>query len=656
VKEFSKKTDRFRSPLKALPINNQKFRTLEVNNLLFIDSCAFLSDALSKLTDTLKASNHEFGILSQWEKNPQRRELLTRKGIYPYSFATSLKRLNQTECLPDIEHFYSDLAQEECSVEDYSYAQSMFKEFECKNMMDYTLLYLRTDVYLLAEAVMNLRSMVYDEFKLDICNYLSLPMLSKDLMLKMTGVEIELISDPEMSNLLQHNIRGGVSYINNRLVTQRSGFSIVYLDANNLYGKAMTFPLPLSDFKWMDQSELQNLRENWKDMIHDQDGTGYILEVSLRYPKKLHIPHNSFPLAPEHLEIDEFMLSPYASKCLNKLTKKKRHNSKKLTATFYDRERYIVHGLNLKLYLEQGLQLLKIHRGISFYQEAFVKPYIDLCSKKRAMAATKSLKDLYKLLCNSLYGKFIENVMKRTNCSPLCQSFKILGENLSVSYLKKPVIRMKQSWAIGFAILELSKFVMQRSYYETVRPKLDNNVSVLMSDTDSWVLQVKEDSCDSVIEKLGDKFMDCSNYTKNHKLYSTRNKAVVGKFKNEVPNATIKCFAGIRAKSYAFDTELKEENTRKCKGVVKSKVRKLTFDDYRDCLENMSILEVTQNQLRSYDHENKMIQCRKQAFSSFDDKRYLLCSIHSVPYGSRLIQLHETSGLCYFCKRPNLLC
>ena len=665
---MAEKTGRI-SHCRALPINSQKFRTLELNNTLFLDSCSFLGDSLAKLTDTLKASNHDFPILSQLEGDADRRQLLTRKGVYPYSFATSIARLKNAEKLPQIGHFYSDLDEEACNSEDYEHARRVFDEFGCENMLDYTLLYLRTDVYLLAEAVMNLRRMVFDEFRLDICNYLSLPMLSKDLMLKMTGVKIELIQDPQMSNLVQHNIRGGLSYINQRLACSRSGFSLLYLDANNLYGKAMTFPLPLRDFRWMERDEIEDMKLNWREMIHAEDGCGYIFEVTMRYPTKLHLAHNSYPLAPEHVEIDESMLSPYARKSLLDTTGKKKHRSKKLTATFRDRERYLVHGLNLKLYLEQGLELVEIHRGITFYQEAFVKPYIELCSKRRAEAPTKSMKDLYKLLCNSLYGKFIENIMKRLECcfnfaqrdaivrnsSPLYQGFKVLGEDLSVSYLKKPSVKMTQSWAIGFAILELSKYVMQSSYYESVRPKLNNEVSVLMSDTDSWVLQTKQASCDETIEKLGRDFMDCSNYDENHKLYSAHNKAVVGKFKNEVPNTDIKRFVGLRAKSYAFDTDSAREDTRKCKGIKKSKVRKLRFEDYQKCLDQNVSVEVEQRQLRSFNHENRMIKCQKKAFSSFDDKRYLLCSVHSVPYGSYLIENFEKTGVCFFCRRPNFL-
>ena len=653
----------------GLPASTERFRTLELNSMIFMDSLSFLSDSLAKLTETLKLSKHQFDILAQCEPNARRRELLTRKGVYPYSCLTSVGDLRAQKTLPDIDRFYNQLTSEQCDPLDHEHAKKVYEEFGCEDMVDYTMLYLQTDVYLLAESMNHFRNMVYDDFKLDICNYLSTPMLTKDLMLKQTGVKIELMADREMTHLIRSNIRGGVSYINTRLSKEREGFSICYLDANNLYGKAMTFPLPLRNFKWMSECELARVRDNWREMIHDRDGEGYFFEVTLRYPEKLHVSHNSFPLAAEHVLIDDDMLSPYAKSCLSQLSKSKTYSQKKLSATFNDREKYLVHGLNLKLYLEQGLELVKIHRGISFRQESFIKPYIDMCTARRAAAPTKSMKDLYKLLCNSLYGKFIENILKRLDAhfnashrqcmikstNPLFQGFKIFNENVSVSFLKKAEVRMSQAWAIGFSILELSKYVMQNSYYNHVKPKLSDGVSVLMSDTDSWVLEARKDSCDELIRELGGDFMDCSNYDKNHKLFSEHNKSVVGKFKNEVPKTTIKRFAGIRAKSYAFDTA-DGEQWRKCKGIKKSQVRKLSFEDYERCLRDISSVRVEQRQLQCKNFQNHMMRCDKQAFSSFDDKRYLMCPIHSVPYGSKLIKEYNLTGQCYFCLNPSVLC
>lgn len=245
----------------------------------------------------------------------------------------------------------------------------------------------------------------------------------------------------------------------------------------------------------------------------------------------------------------------------------------------------------------------------------------------------------------------------RRNSSPLCVGWRALADDLSVSFLKKTSLKMNQCWAVGFSILELSKLVMQDAYYNHVVKQLpESGVSVLMSDTDSWVLLCKAESTDEVVDKLGEQFMDCSNYAEQHPRHTVHNKAKVGKFKNEMPEAEISKFVGVRAKAYAFDTEGSGDNTRKCKGVGKAFVKKLSFEDYLKCVEEKSTLEVQQVQLQTRNHVTNMVSSLKRAFDSADDKRYSLCNIHTTPYGSYLAEQHEKTGVCYFCRNPDKLC
>ena len=115
---------------------------------------------------------------------------------------------------------------------------------------------------------------------------------------------------------------------------------INYLDTNNLYGWAMCKPLPVSGFKWMSDFD------NWKIIP-------CILEVDLEYPKELHDLHNDYPLAPERLMIN---------KVENLITN--------------DKEKYVIHHKNLTEYLDLGLRIKKIHRGITFKEEPWLEKYI----------------------------------------------------------------------------------------------------------------------------------------------------------------------------------------------------------------------------------------------------------------------------------------
>ena len=396
--------------LSAIPLNTEKFKMLRVENCVLLDSMAFLNASLEKLVNTLQVSDHKFPFISRWLGDKRKRDLILRKGVYPYEYVTDIKRVKETSALPPRESFFSNLAGCGVSEEDYAHAEKVWKTFNCKSLSDYTSLYVKADTYQLAEAVIELRQSIWEEFNLDMCHYLSLPMLAKDIMLKTTGTKMELMSDVEMIHLVRSNIRGGLSYVNHRYFnveeeTERRGCdtSLLYVDANNLYGAAMRYPMPLNDFRWLDEDEVNDFVVEEKVSV-DSD-TGYMCEVTLDYPEELHELHSSFPLAPHQMDITNEDLSKYAADVLHELKKTKKYKAKKLTSTFLRREKYLCHGLNLKLYLKLGMKLVKIHRVISFHQAPFIKPYIDMCTLKRAMALTKTRADMYKLISNVLYGK-----------------------------------------------------------------------------------------------------------------------------------------------------------------------------------------------------------------------------------------------------------
>ena len=148
--------------------------------------------------------------------------------------------------------------------------------------------------------------------------------------------------------------------------TQTSKF-LVYLDANNLYGWAMSQPLPVADFAWMSEEELKN----WEKFVKEE-GKGCILEVDHAYPRELHDSHNDFPLAPEILELGKVS---------------------KLTQNLRDKQNMVLHGRNLKFYLSLGMKLKSIKRGMSFSEKPFMKCYIDKNTELRAKGKTKLRKN-----------------------------------------------------------------------------------------------------------------------------------------------------------------------------------------------------------------------------------------------------------------------
>ena len=191
-------------------------------SLRFIDSFKFMASSLAKLVNNL--DKNDFNLLKKFYSDKEERELLTRKGLFPYDWFDNFEKLNNKK-LPDIEEFYSKLNDENITEEDYKHAQNVWKKFNIKNMKEYHDLYLKTDVILLADVFENFRKVCKENYKLDPAWYFTSPGLAWDAMLKMTKIELELLSDPEMYLMIENGIRG-VSMITKR-----------YAKANNPYMK-----------------------------------------------------------------------------------------------------------------------------------------------------------------------------------------------------------------------------------------------------------------------------------------------------------------------------------------------------------------------------------------------------------------------------------
>ena len=147
-------------------------------------------------------------------------------------------------------------------MSDYAHAQKVWETFGIENMGQYHDLYLKSDVLLLADIFENFREQYLHTYGLDPAHYVSLPSSSWDAMLKMTGVRLDLLSDVDMLNFIEKGMRGGISTITHRYALANNKYMknydpekessyIPYLDANNLYGWAMSQKLPTGDFRWI---------------------------------------------------------------------------------------------------------------------------------------------------------------------------------------------------------------------------------------------------------------------------------------------------------------------------------------------------------------------------------------------------------------------
>ena len=592
--------------------------------IVFKDSLKFMSSSLGALVNNLPAFKNLLKYFT-----PKQAEILKQKGFYPYEYMDSEEKFNDTK-LPPREAFYSKLSGKGITEKDYEHAGNVWNSFKMKTFKEYHELYNITDVLLLADVFENFRDLCLKIYGLDPVYYFTAPGLAWDACLKMTSVKLELLSDSNMLLMFEEGIRGGISIISNRYGEannkyMRKGFNknkpskyLMYLDANNLYGCAMSEKLPTHGFKWLLDREIGKLFNN--QVLQVWEKIPCILEVDLEYPENLHDLHNDYPFCPERV------------KCKNGV--------EKLIPNLNDKTKYVIHYKNLIQCLRAGIKLKKIHSGIKFVESEWMKPYIDKNTNLRAMTKNNFEKDFYKLMNNSVFGKTMENLRNRVDvrlvntkeklrklvAKPNFKSRKIFNENLVSVHMKKTSLLMNKPIYLGMCILDLSKIIMYDFHYNYIKSKYADKAKLLFTDTDSLMYEIQtEDFYKDISEDVKDRF-DTSDYPENHPsgIPTGENKKVLGMMKDEVAGKIIKEFVGLRSKLYSFVMDDGGE-TKKCKGIKKQVVESsIRHEHYKTCLTTGKELLRKQNILRSYDHEVYTEEVNKVALSALDDKRHIL--------------------------------
>ena len=616
----------FSKTIKTGEYINKKGETKDKNfKIIFKDSLKFMASSLDALVNNL--SEDDFKNLEKYF-TPEQVKLLKQKGFFPYDYLDSIEKLKDTEPPPQ-KAFYSKLTGKGINNYNYKHVLNVWKTFKMKTFKDFLEVYNITDVLLLADVFEKFRDVCLKNYGLDPVYYYTAPGLAWDAMLKMTKINLELLSDVDMLLMIEKGIRGGISIISNRYGKANNKYMkdynkkevikfLMYLDANNLYGVGMSQKLPIHSFKWMTNQEIKNLFK--VQVVQFWERTPCILEVDLEYPEELHDSHNDYPLCPERVECD--------------------HGVKKLIPNLRHKNNYVIHYKNLIQCLRLGMKLKKIHRGIKFIEAAFLKPYIDKNTSLRALAKNNFEKDFFKLMNNSVFGKTMENIRNRVNvklvdsgeqfkklaAKPNYNSRKIFNENLVSVHMKKTSLTMNKPVYLGMSILDLSKTVMYDFHYKYIKPKYGSKAKLLFTDTDSFLYEIQtEDFYKDISGDVKDRF-DTSDYPENHPsgIPTGINKKVLGMFKDEAAGKVIKEFVGLRAKLYSYKMDEGKENKR-CKGIKKAVVEKsITHEDYKTCLTTGKEQLRRQNIIRSYEHVLYTEEVNKIALSAADDKRYLL--------------------------------
>ena len=712
----------------------------------FMDSFQHLASSLDSLVKDLEPQDFvytkkEFG--RNWE-------LMRRKGFYPYDWANSAERMNATS-LPPMKAFSSLLSGGKMiDRKDYAHAKFVWKRMGCKTFRDYTSIYLRSDVALLADIFEKYRKCSLANYGLDSAHYMTSPSLAWDAAIKMNDeantqrVKVGLqrfplknITDFDQYLLVERGKRGGITMIahphvvvdnkylramnaqgqrttpnktelarvnmvatrmaykhlkrdgdkysfthkKNSYEMEREGDSyILYLDANNLYGKAMSEKLPTADYRWADVMTVEQLRD-----FEANGDKGLFVEVDIHYPKELHDRHNDYPMAVESKLVKMDMLSPY-TRALYEATGRKEDTVPKLVPNLEDKVNYVCHIKNLQQMMKEGLVVTKVHKILEFTQHDWLRTYIEFNSGKRAKAKSEFEKSFFKLMNNSVFGKTMENVRDRIdvrlvtdeahaikyNTNAKYRYFVRFHENLTAVNMAKTEVRLNKPIAVGAAILELSKVVMYRFHYDVMLKRYGHdNCRLLMTDTDSLVYHIKTgDVYRDMMEPEFNGEFDFSDYARDNPLWSKKNKKVPGYFKDEHSGIPQREFVGLAPKMYAigsspnapglFGNDGKGKKS-KClaKGVSKTVTKTYTIDSYRHVLETanrvarenmverkakiaakekveMPFVMATMFAIRSKEHEMYLISQRKIALSAIDNKKMKTFSGRMYAYGHYL--------------------
>jgi hypothetical protein len=645
------------SKITCIPNNTEKYMAFSIDDLQFLDSFQFMNSSLDALVTNLAKGGDDCFKITKTQHEGEKLAAMLQKGVYPYSYADSWDKFDATE-LPPIEAFYNDLDESPCDTEDYEQAQKVWNLFECKTFGEYHDLYLKSDVLLLADVFENFREMSLSYYGIDPCHYYTTPGMGWDAMLKMTKIKLELLTDIDMHLFMEKGTRGGICMISNRYAKANNKYlpdydesapssHIMYYDANNLYGWAMCQSLPTGGFRWLPENEINTLNVL---NISDDSAKGYMLEVDLKYPEHLHDAHSDYPLAPERKLVKSEMLSEFQKALKTKLDISD-DTTEKLVPNLGDKTKYICHYRYLKMCIEKGLQVTKIHRVIEFDQSQWLKQYVDFNTAKRAVAKSDFEKDFFKLMNNAVFGKTMENIRKRVSieivannerrirkvtAKPNFDSLKIFSDNFVAASVKNTNLLLNKPVYIGPCVLDLSKYLMSNYHYD-MKETYGDRLKLLFTDTDSLCYQIQTED---IYKDMGAAahLYDTSDYPRNHPLYSVDNKKVIGKFKDELNGKPISEFVGLRPKMYSV--KVGEHEKKVAKGVKKSVIRRqLKHSDYRRILfeggKDMSVMRG----IRSYNHQLYSVEINKVGLCAYDTKRYILPNgIDTLAHGHYKIQ------------------
>lgn len=696
-----------------IPESTEKYKSfeyqLEINTdseyvglmtIRFIDTFQFINSSLDKFIDTNKSKTSgektkqelkdtfriTFNMLSRRYSDEQIYMLLN-KGIYPYEYVKNCSVFEEEE-LPPIEEFRSTLSSSKGKITEaqYEYAQKIWRVFKCKTFKDYHLLYLSTDILLLADCFMNYRRTVYKSSSIDCLQYFGIPGVAMDDLLftkykeeqknGITDNHVEIATNSKLFHFSVNAIRGGNCFASIRKhtannehcpnydpTTRRS--SIMYLDANSLYASSMVYNLPTNSFRFWSRDEINAIGidriNSFVLSLSDDAPMGYYFNISFFIPEHLHDYLSDLPPAPLKERPEKYVMSKYQMD-----RKKKNKNGTYINSTcdkvicsLAPKTQYSVHYILLKVYIKLGIFITDIHEILEFKQSKWCKTFIDKNIKLRKNAVSMIEDQDAKLKNNSGYGKITELDFKKLELSFVrneeeaqkavkksnYKNFIEISDDLYMIIFSKMAVTVKRPIIVGSSILDISKSIMYNFYYFELKSKFDKIETPLHEqrirhaymDTDSGFYIVYDVDVYKFMMDNSTLF-DFSKYPDNHFIFNGLdiekiqqikdfNKSRLACFKDESPDPVYNAIF-VASKIYAYQTA-SGYIAQRCKGVVP----KIPIGSYANVLEEDETIIITQTIIRSRKQQMTGEEVTKSAIKPYDDKRFQINAYESLPYG-----------------------
>ena len=388
-----------------------KFKNMKYSFKL-LDICNFIQGSLSKLSENLLDKDR---IITK-KHFPDNFELLKEKVSFPYEWWTKDNIFDKE--LPSIDKFYSSLKLQNISQKEYDKTLEIYKKLNCKNVKDYLEIYLRLDITLQSDTFNVFRNTIWDKFEIDCSKYITSCSLSLDLMLKYTGVKIQLFKDITIFDYVDKSILGGLCIASQNIANEDDGKSFISsCDVVSLYPYIMSQKLLISNYKFVSKF---NKNRYGQDKDHSCSLNVEIYTTKKDLNNKI---LSQFPALISKAKILYDQLSDFQRKNLKENYK----SSEKLISHLgYDKNSYI--SFEMYEMLKSLGYKINIRKILEYKHSNFMKPYIDIRFEKKPYY--KSIGDIgmsntFKILMNSLFG------VTMTRCEKF-KNFKIVTNEQQV--------------------------------------------------------------------------------------------------------------------------------------------------------------------------------------------------------------------------------